>query len=152
MHLPTGITGFRMAREAPLLTVDGAAFQSTTYAAARAIAADIMAVALAANTIRNFHLAVLRTQAHTLSILCNRIHPMIAFALGGYESATGAFIDVPELAIIFAQTGQFRVLKQAELDRYPEPKLLSELGGAEITQIRAWKPQHISDIVFNEWD
>ena len=152
MRLPKGITGFRMARDAPLPNVDLRTFTGLTYAAAHMIAAEVVAFAPEVDTIRNFHIAVLPTPKYTRSILCNGVHPVIAFVRDRCESSPPDFIDAPNLRRVYEQTGQFRVLKQSDLNSYPHANMLAELGKAEIAQIHFWKPQRIGDIVFNHWD
>jgi hypothetical protein len=145
--LRRGITGFDADG-----TVDVSFFKKAVYAAAQSTGASVVKIEAGDSVSPNFHQAnVALNDQRTISILCNRTHPIVAFvecpiAIGDFKA-----IDAIELAEIIRKFG-FEIATADELNRSIEPKDLHLLGENERNQAKYWKPRRISQLVFNWWD
>jgi hypothetical protein len=162
MQLPRGITGFRMAREAPLPETDQLLFKTHCYLAAQQIGGWVTrppATAKVRSGTRNYihcDVALPGLQSwlppRALAIVLNLHHPFVAFA--GSADVPGRYLqfeDHAELAAALTALDGLQVLTTTILATAPRG-LLSQLGPADLLEIKFWKPRRIGDIIFNYWD
>lgn len=150
-QLPAGITGFTDRRELPI-AVDREAFKSACHLIAgmdRGVVEHFDVDPLA----RNYSAATVRTKTDHLSVLCNALHPCLAFVRpASYGFRDLEFVAPVGLASLFAELTVFEPLDSAWLNGTLEPSLLVALAPVERKQVEYWKPQRIGEVIFNCWD
>ncbi len=74
VRLPRGVTGFDGGPY-----VNAAEFKAACYAVARLLHGRVEAIDAEPHPGRNYHTATLALRAGSLIVLCNAVHPLIAF-------------------------------------------------------------------------
>jgi hypothetical protein len=151
-RLEKGTTGFRCRGEPELPEVPVRRFRGACHEAARAANGTVERVTERTYP-GNFHSAVVVTATGRFAILCNAVHPLIAFVEenAGHLDSPGTFLDPPAWAGAFTDT-DFVVLDRALLDSPFETVDTTALGRGEWLQIRSWRPASTGCAVFNSWD
>jgi len=154
MILPRGITGFSEISEAPLPQVDFRKFKSACYDAAQRVEAVVTKTVPGERRVTpNFHSVTIQSKGAALSIVCNQHHPLIGFIKPlSHSMCELEFIDDAELHRLLSEDGSFRVLAAHVLDARLDDSALSDLGPAELQQIKYWAPKKLGDVIFNFWD
>ncbi|MEU4621355.1 hypothetical protein AB0G04_15455 [Actinoplanes sp. NPDC023801] len=152
LRLGKGITGFRHGREPQLPEVPVRRFRGACHEAARAAGGTVERVTERAYP-ANFHSAVIVTPAGRSAILCNAVHPWIAFVEEntGDVADPGTFLDPPPWAAAFS-AADFGVLGRTVLDSPLDTADTTALGKGEWLQIHSWRPETVGRTVFNSWD
>lgn len=108
------------------------------------------------NLLGKSYLAVtLRTATDVFSVLCNGVHPYLAFIP---PSSIGAvlpdptFLSPTHIAALFSAYTEFQPLDADWLNAEVHAELLEDLGSAELKQVTYWKPQRVGEVIFNHWD
>lgn len=147
VNLPFGITGF-FSRTVP--PVDLRPFKKACHEVARGAGWTVESIRLMGHS-GNFHRAVLTRGERAVAVVCNAHVPWVAFAEVDDDLAL-RFVDDEALAAAFRGAMDCEVPGRSFLDSAPEAELLSDLGPAELNQIRHWRPRRVGDIVFHCWD
>lgn len=152
MRLPRGITGFRQVGELPLDRLDESEFRNACYAVAR-IAGGVVSPPPSTSLSGNFFRCTIAYSGTERTVVCNMYAPLVAIAepMPSYE-LTLTFSDDPDLAGAFKSLSRFEVLSRHELGRLITDFDLSELGPAELEQVRYWNPHTLGQAIFNWWD
>jgi hypothetical protein len=154
VELLRGITGFRHMDDAPLPTSDVAAFRTHCFTAARLLSGRVSRIESPSDTTgQNFVSVVLELPEGRVAVLLNAHYPVVGFAEPLRESDRQLqFVDIPRLVEVFRNLGVYRVLEASDLEGSATGVDSSQLGPAELEQIRYWKPTRVGDLVFNFWD
>ncbi|PSR67685.1 hypothetical protein C8258_14700 [Nocardia sp. MDA0666] len=75
----------------------------------------------------------------------------IAEPMGSNEVVL-TFTDDPPIAEALSFFSRFEVLSRHDLSRPLAGFDLSELGTAELEQVRYWNPHTLGEVTFNRWD
>ncbi|MFC9432471.1 hypothetical protein [Nocardia sp. NPDC057030] len=152
MRLPYGVTGFWMAGQAVLPEIDQREFRSVCHTAAR-LTSGWVTCTVPAGWTRSFVAVSIAYRDHGRAVLCNLSLPLVAVAEPiGPDEVVPVFVCDPQLTEVISCISQFRVLTPTELATPLAECDLSELGEAELAQIRYWKPETVGETVFNWWD
>lgn len=144
--LRQGVTGFDAQTQ-----IEFAAFKKAVFASAQKSGASVAACRPAAGITPNFHEIAVLYNGQELCVICNRAFPIVAFVQSPIDMAEMIPLDVPELADPIREAG-FEIALAADLRRFIEPKDLQLLTLNERKQAAYWKPQWITELVFNWWD
>ncbi|MEU7455404.1 hypothetical protein [Streptosporangium roseum] len=104
---------------------------------------------------RSFHAAILtyRDRGRELELVGHVLLPLLALARRRIESDMAlSFLDDREVSGKLGAYEPYRVPGTAELALPVARADLSELGEAEMDQIRYWRPETVGELVFNFWD
>jgi hypothetical protein len=149
---PRGATGFRGAGDEPLQDIDLALFRSACWEAARRIRGRAADVPLP-GAVRTFHASALVGRGGGHVVVCHAHLPVVAFLdeppMAGRPLS--GFVDRPSWSDVFERVG----LRPLSVEYLGTPMLrvdVSELGDAELRQLRYWSPEVLSDLLFNWWD
>lgn len=152
-RLPPGITGFWSPDHgAPPPDTPIAHFKSACYAVAQATRSRIRSIWSSGEyaPTANYHVAQILVDRRSIYMLCNAHYPYIAYTEAVQFERT-VFLDMPSLDQQL-KVYDYTSLRSAYLHTHPNEPLLSLLDSAELKQISVWRPQHIGDIIFNQWD
>jgi hypothetical protein len=151
-RLERGVTGFRFGKEPELPEISVQRFRGACYEAARMTGGAVERVA-EKDYPRNFHSAVIVGPPGRTTVLCNAVHPWVAFVEEGTGDTVGpgAFVDPPACAQAFPEMG-FVVMGRELLESPLSVVDTAALGKAEWIQIRSWQPTCVGQTVFNSWD
>ena len=149
--LPAGVTGFNP----PEHEVDFKGFKQVCYETARRLKGRVHEVRAAYEEVTpNFHEAILSfyDDPERVRIICNAHFPIVAFCRPATREGDIQleYIDCAKLADQLRDS--FTVLSAAEASAGVSSELTSNLGEAELDQMRYWSPQRIGDVIFNHWD
>jgi len=149
--LPKGVTGF----DAPDESVCVKWFETACHAAVRRAKGRVQKVRAAYEQVTpNFHEALvsLPNGADTVRVLCNAHHPIVAFAAPATHEGDVRlqFLDCPQLA--GALSDEFCILSAQDACAGISSDLVAQMGEAELSQMRYWRPHRIGDVIFNYWD
>jgi hypothetical protein len=151
MRLERGATGFWDYGGEPAPEIDLSLLRSACREAARRIGGRVGEVVRAETS--SFHSVTVTGRVKTPVVLCHAHLPVIAFA--GVPPVPGqplsGFVEAPPWADSFAAAG-FRCLSVEELSTPMSRVDVAELAQAELAQIRYWRPEVLSDLLFNWWD
>jgi len=151
MRLDRGATGFcgqgdKLANESDLTL-----FRSACWDAARRIGGRVGELTPAGAS--SFHSATITSRAEEHVVLCHAHLPVVAFTelppVPGQPLAR--FVNPPPWVDAFTAFG-FRYLQVEDLSLPMSKVDVAELAEAELSQIRYWRPQALSDLLFNWWD
>lgn len=151
-RLERGATGFRDSKEPELPEISVQRFRGACYEAARTMGGAVERVAEKTYP-RNFHSAVIAGSAGRFAVLCNAVHPWVAFVEEGDGDGVDprAFVDPPACATAFADMG-FIVMGRELLEAPLNVVDTAGLRNVEWLQIRSWRPESVGRTVFNSWD
>jgi hypothetical protein len=150
-RLERGVTGFRSGKEPKLPEVPVRTFRGGCYEAARAADGAVEHIVESAYP-RSYHSAVIVASKERLAVLCNAMHPWIAFAGEGTgHLEPKAFVDPPAWSAAFADLG-FAVMSRQVLESPLAAVDTAALAKAEWLQIDSWQPATVGETVFNSWD
>ena len=154
MILLRGVTGFVADADASIPTVALRTFKTACFNAARRAQAIVTATqSCERQATPNFHSATIGLENAAVSAICNRRYPLVAFVEPlPPGSCSLEFIDSPVLGRLIAEDDSFTVLSADLLNSAVDDSALSELGPAEIREVRHWNPRRIGDVIFNFWD
>lgn len=152
MRLSRGVTGFWMAGQATLPDIDQRELRSACHRAARLTGGHLIGYTPACPA-RSFVAVSVAYPDRERAVLCNLHWPLTAMAEPiGPDEVVPVFVHDPELARAISRVSRFRTLTPTELATPLDECDLSELGDAELAQIRYWKPRTVGETVFNCWD
>ncbi|MFI2431373.1 hypothetical protein [Streptomyces sp. NPDC018693] len=150
-RIERGATGFWNHGDEPAPETDPALLRTICWEAARRVGGRVGELAWAAAS--SFYSVAITRRAETHVVLCHAHLPVIAFADAAPvpgRPLTG-FVDPPGWADGFSTVG-FRCLSVEELRTPMSDVDATGLTEAELTQIRYWRPEALSDLLFNWWD
>ncbi len=153
-QFPPRITGF-FDRSAPPRSLNPDAFKRACYLAAQWEGGSVEGIDRDLRN-RNFYAANIRTSVDDVSVLCNSVHPYVAFvparsfAVGSDLELT--FVEPVSLAATFLAATEFQPLDACWLNADLNDELLTGLAPSELEQVRYWKPERVGNVVFNFWD
>ncbi len=146
-----GATGFWERSDGPLRQTDVASFRSACFEAARGIGARVDEPAFVGTS--SFHAVTITGSVGAYVVLCHAHLPLVAFT--DTQPVPGrpvsGFVDAPAWAGSFEAVG-LRALLVDDLSAPMTRVDVSELPEAELIQIRYWRPEVLSDLLFNWWD
>jgi hypothetical protein len=154
--LPTFITGFWHVKDGSGLwpKVDSKEFKSAVYDSARRVNGRVEYVDITPQPAKNYHQATVALNGANgrVRLVCNAQYPVIAFSKPrtGFGDIVLEFVDCP--AIADALPAVFRVLSKAEASAPLSSVSLEQLGRAELSGIKYWKPRTVGEVIFNNWD
>ena len=152
-RLPRWITGFFDRSEEPR-SLGSKSFESACYLVANSDGGKVEALDFDLLG-RSYYVATLPTKTDHVSVLCNGVHPYVAFvppgSFGGGNSEL-TFVDPTHLAAAFSALTDFAPLEAGWLSADLTPELLIDLAKAETEQVHYWKPRRVGDVIFNNWD
>jgi hypothetical protein len=153
-HFPSRITGF-FDRLDPPRSISPNSFKRACYAAAQWEGVSVEGIDLDLLS-KNFYAATIRTSVDDVSVLCNSVHPYLAFVPArSFEVGTDLaliFIEPVRLAATFLAATEFQPLDACWLNADVNNDLLAGLAASELSNARYWKPGRIGDVIFNFWD
>jgi hypothetical protein len=126
-RLPPRITGFFDRSEAPH-SVDGADFKRACHQAAQLEGGIVESVDLDLLG-RSYRGATIKTGSDHVSVVCNSVHPYVAFVAPnsfGVGFPELAFVEPTSLAATFANVTGFQPLDAAWLEAELKPELVSD--------------------------
>lgn len=92
------------------------------------------------------------SQQGEIWVICNLYYPVIGFIKPIVKDFVITHVDCNDLAAQFAEREEPWVLMDSATAALPVTEdLLSDLGPAEINQVKSWQPSTISQIVYNFW-
>ena len=151
MRLDRGATGFCGPGDKPANETDLTLFRSACWEAARRFGGRVGQVPPAGAS--SFHSATITSRAEEHFVLCHAHLPVVVFTelppVPGQPLVR--FVNPPPWADTFEAVG-FRCLQVEELSLPMSEVDMAELAEAELTQILYWRPQALSDLLFNWWD
>ncbi|GAA3154321.1 hypothetical protein [Streptomyces echinatus] len=151
MRLERGATGFRGPGDARVPETDATLFRSACWNAARGIGGRVSEPARAEAS--SFHWVIVTSRAAPYVVLCHAHLPIVAFAAASPVPGQplSAFVDPPPWGAGFEVAG-FRCLLADHLNTPMSRLDVTGLAEAELMQIRYWRPEKLSDLLFNWWD
>ena len=151
--IPTGATGFRHHKAAPLPETDPRAFAAICHEAARTTGGRAGAITRAGIT-RNFHSAEITYGQEQVMLLAHQHAPFLATAAPAAGNAPITFADHPRIHAALARNppAPFRLLTLAELQAPLDHTDFTALDHAELEQISYWRPCTAGELIFNYWD
>lgn len=144
--LRPGITGF-----GPQQAVDFLRFKQAVYATAQRMGATVISTRIADGITPNFHQADMQVGTRQISVICSRCFPIVACVESPVTMEVIRPIDASDVVETMIDFG-FEVADSTELRRPITPEDLRALSDEERKQLKYWKSQRISDLVFNWWD
>jgi len=153
-QFPPRITGF-FDRSDPSTSRNPDAFKRACYLAAQLEGGSVEGIDLDLLN-RNYYAATIRTPVDDVSVLCNSVHPYLAFvparnfAVGTDLKLT--FVEPVSLAATFLAATEFQPLDASWLSADLNSELLTGLAASELKQVHYWKPERVGDVIFNFWD
>ncbi|MGK4586212.1 hypothetical protein [Kitasatospora sp. HPMI-4] len=146
-----GATGFWSQRNEPLPKTDVALFRHACAEAARGSQARLGELVPAGMS--TFHWLSISDQREVHVVLCHVHLPLVAFThvLPQPGQPVAGFVDARMWAGGFEGAG-LRLLTVQELGTPMDQVDLRSLSKAELAQIRYWRPEVLSDLLFNWWD
>ena len=152
-RLERGATGFWRHGDEPLPDPDVRLFRTACREAARRIRGCVDEPGFEGGRAANFQSAAItgRVEAHV--VVGHRHLPVIAFtdAPPVPGRPLSGFVDPPLWVDSFEAVG-FRSLPVRELSTPMSRVDVSELAEAELARIRQWRPEVLSDVLFDWWD
>jgi len=104
---------------------------------------------------RNFYMATLKTSTDRFVVLCNCIHPYLAFMCfdpAFVRLGCVPFTEPTHLGALFAALTKFEPLDAGWLMSELQDYMLESLTTVEREQVRYWKPTIVGEVVFHNWD
>lgn len=151
MRLDRGATGFCGPGDKPANETDLTTFRSACWEAARRLGGRVGELPSAGAA--SFHSVTITSRAEEYFVLCHAHLPVVAFTelppVPGQPPSH--FVNPLPWADTFEAVG-FRCLQAEDLSLPMSKVDTAELAEAELTQIRYWRPQALSDLLFNRWD
>jgi hypothetical protein len=144
--LRRGITGFGIIE-----TVDFSKFKKAVYSSAQASGASVLSVTRPSFITPNFYQADIKVGERLLSILCNQTFPVVALVESPIAMDTVRPLDLTAITDPIRELG-FEIAAATELDREITSEDMAVLGEDERGEAKYWKPNRISQLVFNWWD
>jgi hypothetical protein len=158
--LAKGITGYCDFDATDFHFINYKLFKSKCYELASKINGKVLYIDDDNHTInRNFRIARINGPSMSIEekcfeVLINLHYPIIGLVKGREsEKFDACFIDLEEVKVFFQDN--YLVLSKEKLDEdfnYTSDELNQMLYKHEIEQIRYWKPQKLSEVLFNYWD
>ncbi|GAA4026066.1 hypothetical protein [Streptomyces plumbiresistens] len=147
-----GATGFRDGGDEPLPTTDVRLFRAACFEAAGKAGGRRVDVLTFPGT-SSFEAVTIAGRGESRTVLCHAHLPLVAFTDTPPEPGRplSGFVDPPSWAEAFRAAG-LRALRADELSTpmcRVDPAGLAE---AELAQLRYWRPDTLSDLLFNWWD
>ncbi|MCT9076504.1 hypothetical protein [Streptomyces fulvoviolaceus] len=101
----------------------------------------------------SFHAVTITGRGHSHVVLCHAHLPVVAFTdtLPVSGRPLSGFVDPPTWVAGFEAVG-LRPLPVDELSTPMSRVDVSELTKVELDEIRYWRPDALSDLLFNWWD
>jgi hypothetical protein len=152
MRLPRGITGFWTAGQAAPPDIEQREFRGLCHTLARLTGGHLTGDVLVGRA-RSFRAVSIAYRDRGRAVLCNLCWPLVSVAEPiRLDQAVPVFVRDPQLTEAIRRVSQFRALTPTELATPLADCDLSELGDAELAQIRFWKPETAGEAIFNCWD
>ncbi|MFD3620269.1 hypothetical protein ACFWWT_34530 [Streptomyces sp. NPDC058676] len=146
-----GATGFRDRRDGPLPATDPKLFRAACFEAARGVRgrADVLTIPGPST----FEAATITGRGEPCTVVCHTHLPLVAFTDTPPEPGRplSRFVDPPPWADAFGAVG-LRALRVTELSTPMSTVDVEELSAGELEQVRYWRPDALSDLLFNWWD
>ncbi|TLS49807.1 hypothetical protein FE782_22630 [Paenibacillus antri] len=111
----------------------------------------------------SYYLGKFLSDNEYLFILMNRYYPFISFA-NSYVYGNANFVDYTDISdyiskmnyrfakILENEADYYKVLSKLDLNRELNKELISELNPVELGVMKYWRPQLVSDVIYNNWD
>ena len=149
-RLPRSITGL-FDKEGPFRSVDAKSFKRSCHLVAQMEGGSAEAFRLDLS-LRNYHSARLITRAERVFVLCNVTYPYVAFSPMEESTHRDRTFVTPVFQAAFETLTDLQPLDADWLMSDVTQDLLAELPPWEAKHVRYWEPDHVGDVIFNEWD
>jgi len=153
--VPTGATGFRHHKAAPLPETDPRAIARLSHELARNLGGTVEQIIPPSptSTFYSVMLAHGHHDARRVTVLFHRHLPLLALVAHPPRGLDDlSIIDDPVASAAMPDHTGFQLLTPGQLAAPVTRADLSQLAAPELDQIASWKPKTIGEVLFNLWD